>query len=150
MQSMKGRTTGKDICTELINCVNKKLAYSFTHLMVICTDGAPATCRKHTGAVSLIQEVIEKRIITHHCIIHQRALCDKILKFDHLMSVVVLIVNYLRAGALKHRTFPAFPEYVDAKYKDLIYHTEVRWMSRGRVLQRFAGLKEEALQFLKK
>ena len=71
MQSMKGRTTGKDICTELVNCVNKKLAYSFTNLVAICTDGAPAMCGKHTGAVSLIQEVIGRRIITHHCIIHQ-------------------------------------------------------------------------------
>ena len=40
MLSIKGRTTGKDIRTELINCVNKKLAYSFTNLVAICTDGA--------------------------------------------------------------------------------------------------------------
>ena len=71
MQSMKGRTTGKDICTELINCVNKKLAYN---LVAICTDGALAICEKHSGAVSIIQEVIKRRIITHHCIIHQQAL----------------------------------------------------------------------------
>ena len=50
MQLMKGRTTGKDICTELINCVNKKLAYNFTNLTAIRTDGAPAMCGKHTGA----------------------------------------------------------------------------------------------------
>ena len=149
MQSMKGRTTGKDICTELVNCVNKKLAYSFTNLVAICTDGAPAMCGKHTGAVSLIQEVIGRRIITHHCIIHQQALCGKVLKFDHVMSVVVSVVNYLRARALKHRTFRAFLEEVDAEYKDLVYHTEVRWLSRGRVLQRFVALKEEVLQFLK-
>ena len=126
MQSMKGRTTGKDICTELINCVNNKLAYSFTNLVAICTDGAPAMCGKHTGAVSLIQEFIGRRIITHHCIIHQQALCGKVLKFEHVMSVVVSIVNYLRARALKHRTFRAFLEEVDAKYEDLVYHTEVR------------------------
>ena len=143
MQSMKGRTTGKDICTELINCVNNKLAYSFTNLVAICTDGAPAMCGKHTGAVSLIQEFIGRRIITHHCIIHQQALCGKVLKFGHVMSVVVSIVNYLRARALKHRTFRAFLEEVDAKYEDLVYHTEVRWLSRGRVLQRFVALKEE-------
>ena len=70
MQPMKGRTTGKDICTELINCVNKKLAYSFTNLVAICTDGAPAICGKHTGAVSLIQEVIERHMTTHYCIIY--------------------------------------------------------------------------------
>ena len=65
------------------------------------------------------------------------------------MSVVVSVVNYLRARALKHRTFRAFLEEVDAEYKDLVYHTEVRWLSRGRVLQRFVALKEEVLQFLK-
>ena len=94
---------------------------------------------KHTGAVSLIQEVIEKPIIIHHCIIHQQALCDKISKFDHIMSVVVSVVNYLCAHALKHRTFL---EEVDAESKDLVYHAEVRWLSQGRVLQRFVALKE--------
>ena len=65
-QSIKGYTTGKDICTEFMNCVNKKLACSSTNLVAIGTNGAPVMCGKHTGAVSLIQEVIERRIITHH------------------------------------------------------------------------------------
>ena len=105
MQSMKGRITGKDIYTESTNCVNKKLAYNFTNLVAICTDSTPAMCRKYTGAVFLIQEVIERSVITHHCIIHQQALCSKILKFDYVMSVVVSVVNYLRTRARKHRTF---------------------------------------------
>ena len=96
MQSIKGRTTAKNICTELINCVNKKLAYSSTNLVAICTDVVPAVCGKHTGAVSLIQEVIKRRIITHHYIFHQQALCGKTLKFDHVMSVVVSDINNLR------------------------------------------------------
>ena len=149
LQLMKGRTTEKDICNKLINCVNKKLAYSLENLVAICTDGAPAMSGKHTGAVSIIQEVIERRIITHHCIIHQQTLCGKILKFDHVMSVVVSFVNYLRAPALKHRTFRANLEEVDAEYKELVHHIEVRWLSREIVLQRFVALKEEALQFLK-
>ena len=105
MHLMKGRAAGKDICSELNNCVNKKLVYSFTNLVAICTVGAPAMCGKHTGAVSLIQEVIERRIITHHCITHQQALRGKIFKFGYVMSVIVSVVNYLYARALKHRTF---------------------------------------------
>ena len=93
MKSMKSRTTGKDIYTESINYANKKLAYNFTNLVAICTDGAPAMCGKHTKAVSLIQKVIKRRVISHHCIIHQKALCDKILKFDIVMPVVVSVVN---------------------------------------------------------
>ena len=58
-------------------------------------------CGKHTAAVSLIQEVIEKRIITYHCIIYQQALCGRTLKFDYVMSVIVSVVIYHRARALK-------------------------------------------------
>ena len=105
-------------------------------------------CAKHTGAVSLIQEVIERR--THHCIIHQQALCGKIFKFDLVMSVVVLVVNYFRARTLKRRIFRAFLEEVNAEYKDLVYHTKVRWMSGGRIQQRFVAWKEDVLQFLTK
>ena len=72
-------------------------------------------------------------------------MCGEILKFDHVMSVVVSVVNYLRARALKHRTFQAFLEQVDAEYKDLVYHTDVRSLSQGRVLQRFAALEEKVL-----
>ena len=65
------------------------------------------------------------------------------------MFVVVLVANYFRARALKHRTFRELLEEVDAEYKDLVYHTVVRWLSRGIVLQCFVALKEEVLQFLK-
>ena len=65
------------------------------------------------------------------------------------MSVVVSVVNFLRARALKHGTLRAFLEEVVAEYKDLLYHTVVRWLSRGRVLQRFVALKREVVQFLK-
>ena len=57
MQSMKGHTNSKDICTALINCVNKKLAYSFTNLVAICTDGALAVCRKHTRAAVSVHTI---------------------------------------------------------------------------------------------
>ena len=59
------------------------------------------------------------------------------------------VVNYLRARALKHSTFQAFLEEVNADYKNLVYHTEVRWLSLGRVLQRFVAFKEKVLRFLK-
>ena len=81
-------------------------------------------CGIHTGKVSLIKEVIERRIIRNHCVIHQQALCGKILKFDHVMSVVVTVVNHLCARALKHRTSGAFLKEMNAEYKDLVYHTE--------------------------
>jgi hypothetical protein len=64
------------------------------------------------------------------------------------MSVVVSIVKYLRSTGLKQRTFRAFLEEVDAECSDLHYHAQVRWLSRGRALQRFVTLKEKVAKFL--
>ncbi|KAG6926376.1 GTF2I repeat domain containing 2 [Chelydra serpentina] len=147
MCSMTGRTTGKEISSEVIKCMNDKLGLDFTNLVAICTDGAPAMCGKN-GAVTLLEEFIGRQITKHHCIIHRQVLCSKVLKFEHVMSVVVSIVNYIRSRGLKHRTFRAFLEGVDAESSDLIYYTEVRWLSRGRVLQHFIALKEEVAKFL--
>ena len=89
MQSMQGRTTGKNICSAIIDCVTKKLSCDLKNLVGMCTDGAPAMCGKRNGAVALLQEHIGRKIITHHCILHQQVLCSKVLEFDHVMSVVV-------------------------------------------------------------
>ncbi|XP_076810297.1 general transcription factor II-I repeat domain-containing protein 2-like [Clavelina lepadiformis] len=148
MQSMKGRTTGKHICGEIVDCITTKLSADFKKLVGMCTDGAPAMCGKTKGAMSLLQEVIGRKIIAHHCIIHQQVLCSKVLKFDHVMSVAVSIVNYIRTRKVKHRLFKSFLEETGAEYGDVVYHTDVRWLSRGKVLKRFIALKDEIKKFL--
>ena len=46
MQSMQGRTTGKDICSAIRDCVTKKLSSDFKKLVGLFTVGAPAMCGK--------------------------------------------------------------------------------------------------------
>ena len=52
------------------------------------------------------------------------------------MTTVTAIVNIIRAKALNHRQFVVFLEEIDTEYGDLILYSEVRWLSRGKVLDR--------------
>ena len=55
----------------------------------------------------------------------------------------------IRTKALKHRQFQSFLEEVGAEYGDLICHHDVRWLTRGKVLESFQNLLEEFHQFLR-
>ena len=65
------------------------------------------------------------------------------------MEVVVKTVNVIRARGLFHREFQELLSELDAEYGDVVYHSAVRWLSRGNVLKRFYSLRSEIDQFLK-
>ena len=111
------------------------------------------TGRKN-GLVALVQRKLEEEgveeAIALHCIIHQQALCSKCLKFDNVMSVIVKCINHIRSRGLKHQMFRAFLEEIESAYEDVLYFTEVRWLSRGNVLKRFFELRAEVIAFMEK
>ena len=77
--------------------------------------------------------------------IHRRVLAAKSLpeKQKNVLSIAVSAVNYIRGNALNNRLFKAFCNEVGAEYSVLLYHTEVRWLSRSRVLTRVLELRKE-------
>ena len=64
------------------------------------------------------------------------------------MSTIIRVVNLIRAKGLNHRQFKSFLEEIGLEYRDVPYHTEVRWLSRGEVLNRCFELREEICQFM--
>ena len=64
------------------------------------------------------------------------------------MKVVVSCINFIRAKGLKHRQFQQFLSELESAHGDVLYNTEVRWLSRGRVLRRFYELLPEINAFL--
>jgi len=83
-----------------------------------------------------------------HCLIHQHALCCKVLKWDSGMKVVVSSVNFIWANGLSHWQFQEFLSELDCNYGDVLYHSEIRWLSHRRVLKRFYQLLPEIDEFL--
>lgn len=60
------------------------------------------------------------------------------------MNVDIKLVNYIRAHALQHRKFKVFL----SEYGDIVYFTNVKWLSRGKCLKRFCKLREEIDMFM--
>lgn len=145
---LKGRTQGKDIYDAFISFAEES-RLPIKKLVAITTDGAPAMVGNKNGFIARCMEnQIFPKFTHYHCIIHQEALCAKVIRFEHVMKTVVKIINSIRAAAMQHRLFQQLLQDEDAEYADLILHTEVRWLSRGKILTRFLCLINEIKQFL--
>ncbi len=151
LRPMKDTCTGADIFRECQAAMeNAKLSYE--NLVGISTDGAPAMVSDQKGFQGIIISELRKRnlpsnLIWCHCIIHQEALCAKVLGFKEVMKAIISDVNFIRAHSLNHRQFKQLLDDLDANYKDVIYFSQVRWLSQGRTLERVWQLRREISMF---
>lgn len=150
---MHGQTTANEIFCHLCDTL-ENAGLPWKSFVGITTDGAPSMIGRKNGLVPLVKKNLQEEgveeAIALHCIIHQQALCSKCLPCDNVMSVVVKCVNQIRSRGLKHRSFRAFLEEMESEYGDVLYFTDVRWLSRGNVLKRFFELREEVKAFMEK
>lgn len=149
---IKGSTTGADVLQALLQCTTE-MNLDLSKLVSVTTDGAPAMIGKHKGALALLQKHLEGLGNEHnfrkvHCIIHQEALCAKTSNLKDVMDVVVKTVNVILSRGLNHRQFRQLLTEAENQYGDLLYFCEVRWLSRGAMLERVYALREEIATFL--
>ena len=64
------------------------------------------------------------------------------------MSVVKIVNVIVARSFLIHRQFKDFLIEIEAEYDDLLLHAEVRWLSRGKVLNKFVTLIDAIHIFL--
>ena len=106
---------------------------------------------EHSGLATIVCNKVSEeagKAIKLHCIIHQQVLCAKHLRCDHVIKPVIKAINSIRSKALFHRQFQQFLLDIQGEYGDVVYHNDVRWLSRGTALQRFYALKKEIGQFM--
>ncbi|KAL4097260.1 hypothetical protein QTP88_022063 [Uroleucon formosanum] len=60
-----------------------------------------------------------------------------------VLNLVVNMVNLVKSRALKTRLLKEICHEAGSKHDTLVLHTEIRWLSKGKVLQRFYELKNE-------
>ena len=140
-------TKGQDIF-DVLNAYLEYCELYWKNCVDICTDGAPAMTGCIKGFV-LIAQKQNSNIIHTHCFIHREALVAKILgtELNFVLDMVVKIVNYIKMRPLKRRLFTKLCVSMEAQHYTLIQHTQIRWLSKGKVLFHFYELREELLTF---
>ena len=146
--ALKGRTQGEDIYDSLKSMMESR-NIEMKSIISMTTDGAPAMLGKGRGLIGRLLKD-NPNLISFHCIIHQAVLCASLgEEYREVMETIMKLVNFLRStSALQHRLLRNFLSENNAVYSDLLVHNNIRWLSKGKVLERFWSIREELMVFL--
>jgi hypothetical protein len=141
------RTTAAQVF-QMLSDFMSEVEISLQNCAGICTDGERSMTGRNSGLVARIKEVapMAKWI---HCSIHREALATKkiSLRLKNVLDSAVKIVNFIKARPLNSRIFSELCKEMGSNHEQLLLHTEVRWLSRGKVLTRLFELREEVQIF---
>ncbi len=145
---LEGHTTG-DIVFGKISAFFKDNGLDMTRVCMLVTDGAPSMTGKVNG-LAAHWSAVAPQLISLHCIVHQAVLCAKLSgALKTTMDNVMATINFIRStSSLQHRLFRMLLSEMSAEHHDLLLHNDVRWLSKGKALERFCGLREEIITFL--
>lgn len=92
----------------------------------------------------------------HHTSLLHTVLCTSMrwqqkpcLQNYGVLKIVVECVNYVRNSALKHCIFKELCNETGSEFKVLLYHSNIRWLSRGKVLNHVFAMRVELALFLR-
>ena len=82
--------------------------------------------------------------------IHRQALAPKTLPepLQNFLKEVIKTVNCVKSGALNTRIFRKRCANIESEHLNLLYDTEVRWLSKGNVVGKVFELSEDFKKFL--
>ena len=147
-QPLESHTRGIDVFGKVDTFFVQK-GLDWRKVGAVCTNGAPSMLGSHSGFQTRVRQVVPD-VITNHCMLHREALAAKTLpaSLNVILLEVIKIVNFVKCSALNIRLFRNHCLEMDAAHIELLYHTEVRWLSKGNVLKHVLDLKEEIKEFL--
>ncbi|CAL9694249.1 unnamed protein product [Knipowitschia caucasica] len=140
-KSLPEKTTGEEIFRVTSEYLEQG-GLKWQNCVSVCTDGAAAMLGRTKGFVSRVKERNPAVIVTH-CFLHREAPVAKTLPADlvPVLDDAVRMVNFVKSRPMKTRIFASLCEAMGAEHKALLFHTEVGWLSHGKVMARLEELK---------
>ena len=85
-----------------------------------------------------------------HCLIHQSMLCAKLsADLKEVMDKTMKIINFIRGNSsTQHCLSRKFVQESEASHDDHLLHNDMRWLSKGKELERFIELRDQVVDFL--
>ena len=147
-KSLKTTTRAEDVF-KLVDAYFHKNDMKWQKLVGVCTDGAPAMLGCRSGFITRVKQKNPDAVGTH-CVIHREALASKTLPtaMKNKLDIIIRIVNFIKSSAVNSRLFSQLCKQMDSNHENLLFHTKVRWLSKGNMLARVYGLKDEVSIFL--
>ncbi|GFV62233.1 zinc finger MYM-type protein 6 [Trichonephila clavipes] len=134
---------------EVINEYCEAKSLTWANCVVVRTDGAAASTGLSKGLRGLIQKVAPHMVFNHH-MIHRQALVAKDMEEElhNILQDAVSSINYIKCNNVNSRLFSILCNEMGSTCDRLLLLTEVRWLSRGKILRRIFDLRNEVYTFL--
>lgn len=145
---LPSNTTGESLFKAFVEAT-ELFEIDWNKCVSICSDGARALTGKNSGLITRLKTLIPNAQWVH-CFLHRQALAAKKIpdELHQVLAEAVKVVNFVKSRPLQSRLLENLCDEMGSLHKHLLFHTEVRWLSRGNVLSRLFELKSEMLLFL--
>lgn len=143
---LRETTTGEDIF-DLVDSKTQQFGMDWKHCISICMDGARSMQGSKKGFAALFSEKSQCKRRTW--LNSQRSADVQMLTkgSKSCNGGFINVVNFIKSSSLRSRIFANLCESMEDEFSCLLYHTEVRWLSKGKVLARMIALREKILMF---
>ena len=85
-----------------------------------------------------------------HCMLHRHALVSKMLPLllADIFKIVVEKICFVKGWAVNHCIFMQLCQEMNSKFKSLLRHTEIQWLSQEVMMNHVFAMPAELMEFL--
>ncbi|MCO5594072.1 hypothetical protein L7F22_048093 [Adiantum nelumboides] len=131
----------------------ERMGLSFAKMIGFASDGASCMRGVNNGVLAKLKEKVPN-IIGVHCVAHREALvvfdaCDKLVEFGFLDAFADRVYAWVGRSTIRHKNLDNLMKAFTLRPLEVLRIHTVRWLSRGKVMQRLVNMMPALLSDFK-